>query len=120
MTEELKPCPCCGGKAIFQEIEDSESDNFGGHFIECRSCRLTTNLRFACGDDPRPLLAETWNRREDAADAARYRWLRDHTHVVIGRFAGKYRATDVVRNVLLTDWMDTHEAAVDAAREATK
>ena len=69
MAEELKPCPCCGGKAIFQEIEDSESDNFGGHFIECRSCRLTTNLRFACGDDPRPLLAETWNRREDAADS---------------------------------------------------
>lgn len=109
MAEELKPCPCCGGKAIFQEIEDSESDNFGGHFIECRSCRLTTNLRFACGDYPRPLLAETWNRREDAADAARYRWLRDNPSAEWRPFAIRAGMT-----------ADEADAAVRAAMEAGK
>ena len=31
MTEKLKPCPFCGGKAIFEE-------NTGTFFIHCESC----------------------------------------------------------------------------------
>ena len=28
-------------------------------------CQASTNLRFAYGDDPKPLLTEQWNRRSD-------------------------------------------------------
>ena len=83
------------------------------------------SIASAAGVEPWQLLAPLCGLAEmeppaESTDAARYRYLRDHTHVVIGRFGGKYRATDVVNNAPLTDWMDTHEAAVDAAREAGK
>lgn len=35
----------------------------GGYFIACPACGGSTGLRYACGDDPRPLLIEQWNRR---------------------------------------------------------
>lgn len=62
---EILPCPFCGGAAMFGEVEDESSPDFGGHFIHCTElrCSASTNLRFASGDDPRPLLAEQWNRR---------------------------------------------------------
>jgi len=63
MGSHLLPCPCCGGRAVFGEITDDSDSNFGGHFITCSACVITTDLRFACGDDPLPLLAEQWNRR---------------------------------------------------------
>ena len=108
MAEELKPCPFCGGEA--------KAGRAGGLcWVECSMCGAEA------GFTPRPgPSARVWNNRADDQDAARYRYLRDHTHVVIGRSAGRYRATDVLNNVLLTDWMDAHEAAVDAAMEARK
>ncbi|WP_311181491.1 Lar family restriction alleviation protein [Pseudomonas aeruginosa] len=59
MAEELKPCPCCGGEAAFVELED------GGIVAVCASkgCVGSGVARYACGDDPRPLIAETWNTR---------------------------------------------------------
>ena len=62
-TPKLKPCPCCGGKALFHYIRNGE--NAGGNYIECsnKACAITTNLRFSLMEDARPLLAETWNRR---------------------------------------------------------
>jgi hypothetical protein len=62
---DLLPCPFCGGPAFFDEISDEKSPDFGGHFIQCKAirCGATTNLYFAGKDDPRPLLAEQWNRR---------------------------------------------------------
>lgn len=79
MREELKPCPFCGGQPYHDETDE------GGHFIACSKCGGGTNLRFAHGDDPYPLLAEQWNRRALLSDdlealrrdAMRYRWLRD-------------------------------------------
>lgn len=35
----------------------------GGRYIACDACDASTGLRFACGDDPTPLLMEQWNRR---------------------------------------------------------
>ena len=66
MSEELKPCPMCGGGAAFKE------DGEGGHYIECQNklCAITTNLRYACGEDPKPLLAEVWNRRAQPEPAS--------------------------------------------------
>lgn len=59
MAEELKPCPCCGEEAAFVELED------GGIVAVCASkgCVASGVARYACGDDPRPLIAETWNTR---------------------------------------------------------
>ncbi|EOV2224772.1 Lar family restriction alleviation protein [Pseudomonas aeruginosa] len=59
MAEELKPCPCCGGEAAFVELED------GGIVAVCASkgCVASGVVRYACGDEPRPLIAETWNTR---------------------------------------------------------
>lgn len=63
MTDVMAPCPFCGGAAVAGEIDEPDHPDFGGHFIECAECGAATGLRFACGDDPRPLLAEQWNRR---------------------------------------------------------
>jgi hypothetical protein len=50
--------------ARFDRVPDDEDDqNSGDEYVECGSCGLTTSLRFACGDEVRPLLAEAWNRR---------------------------------------------------------
>ncbi|HCL3919178.1 Lar family restriction alleviation protein [Pseudomonas aeruginosa] len=59
MAEELKPCPCCGGEAVFVELDD------GGMVAVCasRGCVASGVARYACGDEPRPLIAETWNAR---------------------------------------------------------
>ncbi|HHG5663725.1 TPA: Lar family restriction alleviation protein [Pseudomonas aeruginosa] len=56
---ELKPCPCCGGEAVFVELDD------GGMVAVCasRGCVASGVARYACGDEPRPLIAETWNAR---------------------------------------------------------
>lgn len=65
---ELLPCPFCGGFAEHGQIADDcmpPHPDQGGQFIQCtnNACGASTNLRFACGDDPKPLLAEQWNRR---------------------------------------------------------
>lgn len=68
--EDLKPCPCCGSGAHFDMVEsDSLIDGrAGGWFVECNNseCRLTTQLMFATGDDPRLRLREIWNKRHNA------------------------------------------------------
>lgn len=57
----LLPCPFCGASAAVQN--ESPADNSGGYFVACKSCGASTNLRYACGDDPVPLLAAQWNAR---------------------------------------------------------
>lgn len=39
--------------------------DFGGHFIACTNaaCQCCVGLRYASKEDPRPLLAEQWNRK---------------------------------------------------------
>lgn len=64
MSNDLQPCPFCGGTARFNETED------GGHFIECTNCRSSTCLRYSLMDDAKPILAESWNRRAQLAAAA--------------------------------------------------
>lgn len=66
-SEPLKPCGC-GGSASFEVVEVDPSipiehqPNFGGHFIACRKCGMSTVLVFNTkGDDPRPILREKWN-----------------------------------------------------------
>jgi len=64
-STDLRPCPFCGGRAVFGQVFDKDHPDFGGHFIVCMApgCEASTCLRYAHGDDPRPLLAQAWNRR---------------------------------------------------------
>lgn len=63
-SDRLKPCPFCGGAAEMDCVRSEAGDdpNEGGYFIACLACDCSTGLRFACGEDPRPLLVEAWNR----------------------------------------------------------
>lgn len=64
MSDELKPCPHCGGQAKYQQIPgESMNPNAGGCFIECSQCQASTNLLFPLKDDVRCELTERWNRR---------------------------------------------------------
>ena len=70
----LMPCPFCGSEAVFGQIDDDcdpPHPDQGGHFIQCTNgrCGASTNLRYAAGDDPKPLLAEQWNRRTENIEA---------------------------------------------------
>ena len=62
LSEGLGPCPCCGSAAAFGA---ATGDDEGAYFVYCTNalCGLTTNLMFACMDDPKPILTERWNRR---------------------------------------------------------
>ena len=61
-TIKLLPCPFCSNAEIAIKNKNPK-DNSGGYFIECPGCGASTALRFACGDDPTPILTEAWNRR---------------------------------------------------------
>lgn len=67
---KLKPCPFCGSPAAFHQIPDADESipNAGGQYVECSKCGACTRLAFACMDDPKPMLADLWNRR--TADSA--------------------------------------------------
>ena len=63
MSDTLLPCPFCGCKAVFDEVTDEDSPDFGGHFVRCTRCLGSVGLQFANKEDPRPGLTEKWNRR---------------------------------------------------------
>ena len=70
-SEELKPCPFCGGDVSFHEDEGCH----GYHFIQCGQCRAFFD--FATGADPdndcasvdalRATIVPIWNARADYA-----------------------------------------------------
>ncbi|WP_371435904.1 Lar family restriction alleviation protein [Polaromonas sp.] len=62
-TPALLPCPFCGSAKV--ETKNEHTDLSGGYYIECSACLACTGLRYACGEDPRPPLAEQWNRRAE-------------------------------------------------------
>ena len=61
----LLPCPFCGGDAEYGEV-GGEGGDAGGQFVQCTNamCGASSALIFPCGDEPKPLLAERWNRRK--------------------------------------------------------
>jgi len=67
-SDRLKPCPFCGGEAEIDTV-DSGQPNEGGFFAACLKCGASTNVRFACGEDPVELVREQWNRRAKDAEA---------------------------------------------------
>lgn len=63
MSTNLLPCAHCGSPAKFGECTDTE--NFGGWFIECTNlqCGMSTCIMFPAMESVRDVLAERWNRR---------------------------------------------------------
>ena len=57
---ELKPCPCCNGKAdIVMMDEYYDGNTWVYHYsIECKTCGLVTR-----SDTDRVIAGELWNRR---------------------------------------------------------
>mgnify|MGYP003292029536 CR=1 FL=1 len=52
---ELKPCPFCGGKAVFREM----SWGMSTFYIKCTKCGMQT----ASNHEPKAKQAKDWNRR---------------------------------------------------------
>lgn len=68
-SDRLKPCPFCGGEAEMCQAHDPDGPNDQGYYVECGKCGASTNVRFSCGEDARPLLMEQWNKRTQDAEA---------------------------------------------------
>ena len=66
----LLPCAHCGSTRASTQNQDPDHLT-GGYYIECQDCGASTGLRFACGEDPKPLLVEQWNRRAPVDQTAR-------------------------------------------------
>lgn len=58
---ELKPCPCCGGKAElgYHDPYDGYQGNLGRYFVTCTACGLETPRTFKRKAEA----VEVWNRR---------------------------------------------------------
>jgi ferredoxin len=57
--ELLRPCPFCGGAAMFDKDDD------GWEWVSCTSCQASTNRMASVMEDCAPFLREKWNTRAD-------------------------------------------------------
>ena len=57
MSDELKPCPLCGGLAEIVEIDEGE--NAGGSCVCCTTCLASSNVDFGFKEN----FISNWNRR---------------------------------------------------------
>lgn len=70
-SDHLKPCPFCGSDAEFDAVASVDGEpNAGGMFVQCLGCQVCSRLIFPCGDDPKPLLLDAWNRRVGPKEGA--------------------------------------------------
>ena len=63
MSEELKPCPFCGGKARMHVAFASGGDHSVGVYVECPECRSQSGTKW--DDGAQEKAAEGWNRRAE-------------------------------------------------------
>jgi len=56
MIDNLKPCPCCGGNADIDYIDDGNS--MGDFWIECSECEMTS-----ANDRSQEEAIKIWNKR---------------------------------------------------------
>ena len=62
MTEKLKPCPFCGGKADIRTLP-SKNNRITSYFPMCRKC-MTTGDNYASYE----AAAKAWNRRTNESE----------------------------------------------------
>lgn len=65
MTDQLNPCPFCGGKAKRMTLQDE--NNFGGDVIACAKCGARSRVVFGEKEG----LVDAWNRRASTVVAER-------------------------------------------------
>ena len=70
MSDELKPCPFCGGLAEIVEIDEGE--NAGGSCVCCTTCLASSKVEFGFKEN----FISNWNRRVQtiAPDAVARLW----------------------------------------------
>lgn len=66
MSEELKPCPFCGGEARMNVAFASGGDHSVGVYVVCLECRSWSGTKW--GDGAQEKAAEAWNRRANDCD----------------------------------------------------
>lgn len=69
-SSDLLACPFCGGQADYGETAD------GGHYAACTDgmCGASSKLIYPDKTDPKPLVREAWNSRDDHAAAIGSKW----------------------------------------------
>ena len=67
MSETLKPCPFCGGKA--ERIDIADGENAGGSCIACTKCQASSNVEFEFKEN----FVSNWNRRVEPTEITRLR-----------------------------------------------
>src|SRR2546429_7046026 len=65
---DLLACPFCGGLPQYRTTPD------GGHFVDCDGCQASSKLVYPDKTDPKPLVREAWNSRDDHAPAIGSKW----------------------------------------------
>ena len=63
MSEELKSCPFCGGKAVSSEQTTDKKNEFEFGWIGCQKCRCFIN--YINNRDGKNKAIKAWNRRTD-------------------------------------------------------
>jgi Lar family restriction alleviation protein len=58
MSDELKPCPFCGGEGLLEQVEAASSRNKPNYYIVCRSCACEGGWH-----KTKSGAARHWNRR---------------------------------------------------------
>jgi Lar family restriction alleviation protein len=59
MTEQLKPCPFCGGDVYTIQNLDDGSDNYGTYFVRCTECPANV---FSFASEQQAI--DKWNTRD--------------------------------------------------------
>ena len=63
VSEMLKPCPFCGGKASFGTMPTFRGDD--AYFVSCSDCLASTNILVPdVAAESKEEAAMVWNRRE--------------------------------------------------------
>lgn len=117
---KLLPCPFCGNDKNIG-IANEKHDHGGGYYIACPVCDASTGLRFACGEDPAPLLIEQWNRRAALASKPPSGEQKPVSHVGLSTFAwGVTRMGDNPKAVLVSFRSEPTDDDLRALHEALR
>jgi len=98
MSEELKPCPFCGGSA-FEMVDEDKGDDYG--FVACSGCHVETPYGY------KEYRREKWNRRAEPEELPE--WLIDE--LINGLVLAKDDKTE--------GWNDALEWVLSLKKEAS-
>lgn len=113
MTEELKPCPFCGGSGSYS--------NAGfGFIVKCRKCGSKTSIQESGKE-----AADAWNNRsiedlKDDENAWLEKNLKDYNRVMLENARLREALEEIARGFDTDSWYYTREVMMRIAKEALK